>query len=390
MVHLHLRRNFKKTTEMSLIRLVTSSSFAIFVTVWALYLKSFNLSNSVIGFIAAALMLVSFIFSFYSPFILEKFGDYVILKLSVFMIFISFLLIYLFDNLYAFIILSFIYTILYVLKTDSFDILFRDESDSESLNKAEGLMYALFNFGLFVGPFIAGYVMQLFNIRSTFLIAGLLMLGAYFMFYSMKAQIPYKEKIKNSESVLHLAKAFVEYKKTILPFLIVCGMYIWWSMIYIYIPLYIIDSGFDASIIGFFIGIVLLPLVIMDYFIGVLSQKYGFRKFFITGYFILFLLSLIMFFIHGNLYYVLVLCFIASFMIALIDPLQDSYFFKQITRSSDEERFYPIFATSEYFGHFIGRVAPAIVLLFLPVHYIFLSISFFMFILFLISLKVRD
>ena len=390
MVHIRLRRNFKKTTEMSLIRLVTSSSVAIFVTVWALYLASFNLPNSVIGFIAGALMLVSFVFSFYSPFILEKFGDYVILKLSVFMIFISFLLIYFFDNLYAFLILSFVYTLLYVLKTDSFDILFRDESDIDSLNKVEGLMYALFNFGLFVGPFIAGYIMQLFNIRSTFLVAGLLMLAAYFMFYSMKAQIPYKEKIQNSESALHLAKAFVEYRKTILPFLIVCGMYIWWSMIYIYIPLYIIDSGFDTSIIGFFMGIVLLPLVINDYFIGVLSQKYGFRNFFITGYFMLFVLSLVMFFLHGNLYYVLILCFIASFMISLIDPLQDSYFFKQITRSSDEERFYPIFATSEYFGHFIGRIAPAVVLLFLPIYYVFLSVSFFMFILFLISLKVRD
>ena len=46
-----------------------------------------------------------------------------------------------------------------ILKTDAFDILFRDISNDSNLNEDEGLMYTLINVGWLFGPLIAGFIL---------------------------------------------------------------------------------------------------------------------------------------------------------------------------------------------------------------------------------------
>jgi hypothetical protein len=56
-----------------------------------------------------------------------------------------------------------------ILKTDSFDILFRDVSNDKKLNEDEGLLYTLLNVGWLFGPSIVGFVLVKLGMSFVFI-----------------------------------------------------------------------------------------------------------------------------------------------------------------------------------------------------------------------------
>jgi MFS family permease len=140
--------------------------------------------------------------------------------------------------------------------------------------------------------------------------------------------------------------------------------------------------------VGYFLSVVIVPLVLFEFMIGRLSLKYGFIIFFFLGFFLLMVVGILSFF-STNFYFTLIVLGLASIPMAFLEPLQDSFFFKQIS-SNDEEKFYPIFATAADFGSFIGKISVAVFLIFMPEKFAYIVIAGFMGILALISLKVKN
>jgi MFS family permease len=133
--HRFRRKNMRKTTQLSLIRMVLAIVFACIDTVWVLYMDSFGLSQSSIGFISVALVVVTLIFSFFSTILLEKIDEIKILLYSLIVIGSSYLVISFTNVFWIFILLSVVITMISILKTDAFDILFRDVSNDKKLNE---------------------------------------------------------------------------------------------------------------------------------------------------------------------------------------------------------------------------------------------------------------
>ena len=78
MFHLHLKRrlHLKNTTELSVVRLLMAIGFAGLETVWVLYMNTFGLTESAIGYITAVMILIAVISTFISTPILERFNEY--------------------------------------------------------------------------------------------------------------------------------------------------------------------------------------------------------------------------------------------------------------------------------------------------------------------------
>ena len=73
----------------------------------------------------------------------------------------------------------------------------------------------------------------------------------------------------------------------------------------------------------------------------------------------------------------------------MLEPTVEAYFFK-ISSKEEEQRFYGPYNTRlEVFG-LVGKVLPALLLLFLPFKYIFLLFSAVMFLMFLASFRTKD
>lgn len=391
MFHLHRHRKlyFKKTTELSLGRLIASLGLAAVDTVWAIYMSLFGFSDSLVGFISAFLVIISLLFSFYSTIILEKLGEYKVLLWGLFLTGVSYLIVGYYDNVIVFLIFSLILTLATVLRLESFDILFRDESTKRELNSNEALMYSLLNIGWFIGPLIAGFILAKYGISMVFMVSSLFIFLTFLIFLKIDPNLKKKNRDIIDSNIFNNIRNYIKDKKLRIPYLVAGGVEIWWALIYIYTPLFILDKGLGEEIVGFFLAAVTIPLILAEVEVGKMSEKFGFKKFIASGFFLLGSFAIACFFLD-NMYLILVILVLASFAMSFIEPLQDSYFFNQLKRSTDEEKFYPIYSTATDFGSFIGKFSIATILLFLHNSYAYLMIGFLMCVLGIISLKIKE
>jgi len=385
--HKNIKNSLKTTTELSIFRSIIALGFAGIDTIWALYMSSFNLSESMIGFISAGLIIISLLFSSYSTVILETFNEMKILFISLIIFIISYISISFFDNLYFFIGISVILTVFSILRIDSFDILFRDEAGDENLNEEEGILYTLLNISWFLGPLIAGFILASYGINFVFLSSAIFILIGILVLKRLNIKTKKKKREKIDKNIFQNLKEFVNNKKLLIAYSIGAGIEIWYAIIYIYVPLFIIKAGLGEEIVGIFLSLIIVPLVIFEYKISKLTKKNGFKWFLSGGFIILGISGILVFFI-SNIYYILGVLVLAHIAMAALEPLQDIYFFKQVN-SNEEEKFYPIFATSSDLGGFIGKISIAFILLFLPDKFSYLVISLFMFLIAFICLKIK-
>ena len=371
-LHKMKRRHYRNTTEISISRLM----------------MAFGLKDSTIGFISAFLVILSLIAALYSTPILEKIKEFKILVTSLVVTIISYLSIAYFKNLYFFIFISMILTIVAVFRLDSFHILFRDEAKNKTLNEEEGLMFELLNVGWFIGPLIAGFVLARYGVSSVFVMSSAFILMGLIILLTLN--IKYKEKKRTyiDKNIKENITSYIKKKKLKIPYLVSAGVEIWWALIYIYVPLFIIKSGAGEEVVGIFLSAIVVPLVLLEYKAGKLSETLGFRKFLLIGYLILGSSAVIAFF-SSNIYLTLVILSFSSFGMAMIEPLQDSFFFRQV-KCNDEEKYYPIYATSGEIGSFLGKFLIAGVLLILPGKFAYLTIAIFMFFIAWICYNIKD
>lgn len=382
MLFLHRRhKKFKRTTQIAIVMFFVAIGLAIIDTIWALYLDSFGLTESQVGFVSSIFVFVSLLSSLFFIPILERFNENRIIVYSLAISIISYLGIAFFNNLYAFIILAIIVTIVSNLRSDTMDIVFRDNTKKSELNSAEGFLYQMLNIGWLVGPFIAGFFMLFLHISRVFISA------VFFLFIGLSLFIMlHLKEVKKTRDVIHdnilkNIRAFIVNKKLWMPYMIAAAIEFWWALSYIYVPLFIINAGLGVHYVSIFFALIVVPLVLLEYRAGVLSEKYGFKPFFIFSFAGLAVSSFLLFLID-DIKIQLVILVLSSVFMAFLEPLQDSFFFRQV-KLKDEERFYPIYGTATSIGSFMGKIVIAVVLLFFSSKFAYLAMGFSM-ILFLI------
>ncbi|MDD4983693.1 MAG: MFS transporter [Candidatus ainarchaeum sp.] len=377
-----------KSTELAFVRFFVSLALAAIMAIWAIYLFSFGLSESTIGFVSAIFLIVAVSSSFIVIPILEKYNQRKIIIISLAISILGFSLLSIITNLYFFLAVYLVLTINAVLRVNASDILFRDNSDDGKLNRQMSIMFCIINFAWLIGPLIAGFFLLEFGLRSVFLSAAGFYALALILFLILKISPAQKERDGLDKHILLNIINFIKDKKLHLPYLVSMGLQIWWGFVYIYIPLFIIKAGLSDGTVSIFIAFLVIPLIIFEYFVGKASEKLGFRKFFKYGFFLLSIIALALFFMN-NIYLQLALVVIASIAASFIEPIDGAFFFKQV-KKLDEEKYYPIFTTSKDFGAALGKFLPAIVLLFLPSSFAYLVMFILMGIFFFISLKIKE
>lgn len=384
----HRRKHLKKTTQLSLARLVVSFGLAGVDTVWAVYFNSFGLSESMIGFITSALIIISIATAMYSPRILEKVKETKILMISLLLGVLGYLIIAFIPSLTVFLFGAALVTVVSVFRYSSFDIIFRDEAKDSELNEDIGLMYALLNVGWFLGPLLAGFIMANYGYNSVFIVAAMFLVVAAIMISVVPIRLPRKKRDHIDTNMLGNVKSYFSEKRLQLPYIMAAGLEVWWAFIYIYVPLFMINEGIGLETLGLFLGLVTLPLMLLGYPVGKISEKAGFRIFFFSGY-VIAAISALAAFIAQDINTILIILVLASVGMAFIEPLQDSFFFRQVS-SLEEERFYPIYSTSADVGSFFGRIIIAIALLIIPANFSYLVVAAMMVAFALAAIRIKD
>jgi len=376
-----------KIGRLATVSLITSLSFAMVNTIWAIYMDSFFHNIVLVGFFAALLATISFLSYFLIIPLIEKTSKSKIFIWSLILFAITYVLFAINTKLYIFVILAFIIVFLRTLKVTSLGIIIRDSSSKKQLSQNEGLVYTFANISWLIGPLIAGFIAEKYNFGLIFILGAIFTIIAVILFKFSKIQDNNKKKIIDK----NILKNFIDFfksKNRTLAYILGGGVNLWWSLIYVFIPLFIIRNNLGEMWVGFFLAGVIIPLILLEYPFSKLAGKIGFKKLFKIGYLIPCLLALSCFFIT-NVFIILTLLILASIGKAMTEPTTEAYFF-DILKEKEALRFYPPYNTAIGVGMFIGQISAATLLIFLPFKYIFILFSIFMFIMFIISFTIKD
>ncbi len=373
--------------RLAIIGFIVALASSITDTIWAVYLDSFLNNVSLVGFLSAILTIVSFFSYFIFIPLIEKGKKSTIYFFSLVSMAFVYFLFAINTKFYFLVILAFIATVIFTLRITSFGIIIKDKSHQKQLSRNEGLMYSFLNVAWVIGPLIAGYISKGFGINIIFVLAAIFILIASLIFKISKIKnVNIKKKTDTN-----LVKNFMDFfknKDRIKAYIISGGVNLWWILIYLFIPLYIIRQGLSTLFVGYFLFAVAVPLILFEFPFAKLAGKIGFKKIFKMGFAIPAVLAIICFFIN-NVYVVLGLLALASVGMAMVEPTTEAYFF-DVVKKKDEPRFYGPYNTTIEINQFTGKILSSTLLLFLPFKFVFLLFGVFMTFFVILSFRVRE
>lgn len=377
----------RKIASLAYTSLFTAIAVALVTTVWALYINSFVNNATITGLISSLLTFVAIISYFAIIPLMEKSDKTKLFTFSLLLFVIFYIILGINKSFILFIIMAILLTILATIRISSFGIIVKNKSKKEELVKNEGLIYTLLNIGWILGPLMAGYIATKFSLNTVFFFASGFALIALIIFYTRKL----KDKSIKKKIDGDIIKNFIDFfknKNRLLSYFIDGGATAWWILIYLFMPLYIIDSGLSVKWVGFFLFGIAVPLILTEYKFAKLASKYGFKKMFKFGFLITAFFTIICFFL-GNIYLILISLILASFGMAILEPTTEAHFLDKL-KKNEVSRFYGPFNTSRDINQFIAKMLSSLILLILPFKFLFIFFTLTQIALFFLSFKMQD
>jgi MFS family permease len=385
----HGVRNFTGMGKLVFVIFVVAIATSLVNTIWAVYLQSFLHNDSLVGFFSGFLSFLGFVSLFLLVPFIEKNNKIFLYSFMLLLTSITYFLFALNSNLIFFIFLSVTITLLTSLKLMVSGIIVKDKSRKSYLSENEGIVYSFNNLAWIIGPFIATLFLIKLGHSSIFALSGFLIFIAFFFFKISNI----KDKNVSKKIHNHPIQNFLEFFKNrdrVMAYIMSVGVSLWWAMVYLYIPLFMINAGIDEKFIGIFFVAVASPLILSEYIFSKLAGIHGAKRFFLMGYLFVSVIAILCFVFISNIYLVLGLLVLGSFGMAMVEPITEAYFFDIIKKGKDAERFYGPYNTSLETGLIVGKIAPAILLIFFSFKYIFPMFSIFMLLFFAISFKLNN
>jgi len=379
---------FTGIAKLAVIGFIISLAAAFVTTIWSVYLEGFLGNPSLVGFFSAAMTVVSFIsFFVIIPFIERsnkaKLYYWVILLSAIVYVVFAFI-----SQLYLLVIFSLLITILVALRISVWGIIIKDKSGEKQISRNEGLVYTFINIAFLIGPLIAGLIAAKYGNSLIFIIAAILFFVGFVVFGVSRIRDANVQKKVDSNLIKNFYD-FFKNKDRFVAYFLGGGVNLWWSLIYVFMPLYIIMNNLNEAWIGYFLFAVVIPLILLEYFFSKITGKRGFKKIFLIGFFIVAIASFICYFVSSNLILTLGVLVFASFGMAMVEPTTEAYFLDLLKNKRDECRFYSPYNTAIDVNYFIGELLSATILVFFPFKFLFLLYGFFMACLFFLSFKVK-
>jgi len=372
--------------KLGFVGFISNIGFAAVATIWAIYLESFFHSESIVGFAITALTIISLLSYIFIIPLIEKHNKIKLYVISILLYAISYFLFGVLSNFHAVILLSIIMAFVISLRVTSYGIIVSDKSKRRSLAKNEGFIYTFMNLSWLIGPLIAGFVSRQFGLRAVFIMSAIFILISFLLLLNFKIRDGRITK-NYDKNILKICVEYFSDKNLTLCYILSGGINFWWALIYVYIPLRIVDSGYPSEYVGYFLFVAMIPLILFTYPFGKLAGKIGFKKIFFIGYFLLGISSIACFFI-GNLIVVLGILIIASAGAAMVESTTESYFFDISKRRKD--KFYGIYNTTIDINHAIATFFGAIILALVSFKFLYLFFGAAMTLIAFLSLKIKN
>jgi MFS family permease len=231
-------------------------------------------------------------------------------------------------------ILMMIYYILYGIVAIVFDIVLEAYSTNGHTGRVRGFYLSVWNFGILVGPLISMFLLEHYGFFMIFTVTlvlyAMMFLVAFIALNDVQGHvIPQQLHTKN------VIYKFLHNRALLNIYLVSLTLNFFYAAMTIYMPLYLRNIGLTWGDIGMIFMVMLVPFIFLQYPAGVLAdKKYGEKEMLLMGLSIMVVSIGMMFFSTSRTFvFWATVLFFSRIGAALVEELQDSYFYKQINEN---------------------------------------------------------
>ncbi len=352
------------------------------------FLKSIT-SEQAVGIIYTIGSIFTLIALISIPRLLKRFGSY---KVTVFVAiahFLNFLCLAFIQNIYlvllCFVIFGAMATIIYF----NFDVFIEHNSLDIKTGKIRSIYLTCINLAWLMSPWLAGVIVGQSSYRYIYFVVALVMIPIILIVSSNLKD--FKDPDYKTFNLFETFKD-ISINKNIRNIIISAFLLqLFYSWMIIYTPIYLNQYiGFDWGTIGIIFSIMLLPFVFIQIPLGYLADKvFGEKEMLSIGFVIMGVSTAIIPIIKDNnfMYWALIL-FVTRIGAAMVEIMNDTYFFKNVTDKN--LNFINLYRATTPLAYIVAPLISTVLIFLMPMQNIFYVLGLLMVVGLRYSLAIKD
>ncbi len=255
----------------------------------------------------------------------------------------------------------------------SLDMILESFSRDQSTGRTRGLNLTLASWGFVFGPFISTTILAKFDFTGLFFILAIFNL-AILLFSIIKMPETAHDNLVRKTTGEMLSRAWRQ-KNILRIYYVSFVLEFFYALIIIYTPIYLRSLGLSWQEIGYAFTVMLIPFLIIEYPIGlIVDKKKNENKLILMFLTILIFTTAAIFFIHSKEVWLWATILLGTRMGAAgLDVLRDIYFYKRV--GGVDVDLIDFYRTACPLAVLVGAAMAGLLLLFLPLPYIFLTVA---------------
>ncbi len=235
-----------------------------------------------------------------------------------------------------------------------------------------GIFLTLSNFAFVISPFVVGHILGENNYTSIYIFSFL------FLLISLPILIKKFRNFKDPEyPTMHIGHAlahFIENENLFHIYITNFLLQFFYAIMVIYTPIYLHEYiGFSWGTIGEIFSIMLIPFILFQVPGGQISDHMGEKSLLIAGLIIMGISTLFLPFLGQNVIAWTILLFLTRCGAALVEIMNESYFFKHV--KGKNSNIIGFFRTAGPVAYIVTPIIATLFLLIFPIQYLYLLLG---------------
>jgi predicted MFS family arabinose efflux permease len=258
------------------------------------------------------------------------------------------------------------------------DLFVESFSKNSTTGQTRTIYFTIINLAWIVSPSLSAYIIQLGDYRLVYFVAALILAPFLATFIFTARDIKHKvtgHKNKISTTALKMLKS----KNLSGVFVLALLLNLFYNSAVIFIPIYLNKViGFSWHDLGWMFSLMLIPFILVEIPAGIIADKYlGEKELFYLGFTIVIVcLSLFSLIDSHNPWLWATILFFSRVGAALIEAMSETYFFKNVGAKDINK--INLFRCSIPLGRIIGSLLSLLMLIILPLQYLFVFTAIIM------------
>ncbi len=270
----------------------------------------------------------------------------------------------------------------------NYDIFLEELSNQKNEGRIRGMFWTTANLGFLLGPFLSGILSGMYGFSAAYFVSGIILIPVWLMIF-----FAYKNEkhttFKPHAKLLATIKKVHQDKDLRGIYFIAFALYLFYSWMVIYTPIYLLESGFSWEQIGSLFTVMLVPFVLIEYPAGWLADRYFGETEMLTLGFAIIGISVLALLYASSFWGMMLVLFCSRIGAAFVEIMRDVYFYKKVDETDLD--LINLFRNTRSIAYMISPVLASLILaLGFGLGHVFMTLAIFLFAMTIVPFTIED